>query len=167
MIKGQKRGNYMADKLYPFVIDAPATVNKSKSLLLPLDKSQGKSFRIENLFIQVPALDAIAAGDTIQIQLSTVEHNEQTALLAAGTKNGLVMKEVLNFHLAVAAITSLIDVQNGLVELKNFNDVFLDVSVKNYITHLITGQDGAIACNVVVKGGYTSADKDDYEFNTF
>ncbi|KKM75435.1 hypothetical protein LCGC14_1390230 [marine sediment metagenome] len=154
-------------KLYPFIIDAPTTVNKTQSLLLPLDKSRGKSFRINRLFIEVPALDVIAAADTIRIMLSTIEHKEQTSLLTSGTKNGLIMKESIDFHLAEVALTSLVDFNFGLVELKNFREIFLDVSVKNYITHLISGQDGAIACNVVIEGNYTGADKDDYEFNTF
>lgn len=158
----------MADKLYPFVIDAPATLNKSKSYLLPLDKSQGQSFRINRLFVEIPELDAaIAAEDTVGVELSTTEQNEQTALLTAGGSNTLIMKESLNFHLALAAITTLIDLKLGLVELQNFRGVFLDTSVKNYITHLITGQDAGIAMNVVIEGGYTSKDKSDWEYNTF
>lgn len=157
----------MADKLYPFVIDAPTTVNKSKSLQLPLDKNSGDSFRINRLFIEVPDLDAIAATDEVGVMLSTSQHNEQSSLLEAGLNNGLIMKENLDFHLAEAAITSLIDLNNSLTELRNFRGVFLDTSIKNYITHLITGQDGAIDMNVVIEGGYTSKDKEDWHYNTF
>lgn len=157
----------MADKLYPFTIDAPTTLNKTKSLLLPLDKQKGKSFRINRLFIEVPDLDAIAAADTVGVMASTVEHNEQATLLEAGLNNGLIMKQTLDFHLAEAAITQLINLVDDLVELKNFRGTFLDTSVKNYLTHLITGQDGAIDMNIVIEGGYTSKDKDDWQYNTF
>lgn len=158
----------MADKLFPFVIDAPATLNRSKSYAIPLDKAQGKSFRINRLFIEIPELDAaIAAEDTVGLELSTTEQNEKTALLTAGSNNTLIMKESLNFHLALIAITSLVDLKLGLVELQNFRGIFLDCSVKNYLTHLVTGQDGGIPVNIVIEGGYTSKTKDDWHYNTF
>lgn len=156
----------MADKLYPFAIDAPATVNKTKSYLLPLDKSQGPSFRINRLWIQVPDLDAIAAEDKIHVQLSTQNQNETTALLEC-INDEHIMTQVFDFHLAVAALTNLEDFNFGLVECPNMAGIFLDCSVKNYITHLIIGQDGAIDMNVVIEGGYTSKDKQGFNFNTF
>lgn len=157
----------MADKLYPFVVDAPATVNKSKSLLLPLDKALGSSFRINRLFIETPELDAIAATDVVGVMLSKVEHNEQTTFLESGQNNGLIMKESLDFHLAEAAITNLLNLNDGMVELKNFRGVFLETNQKNYITHLITGQDGAINMNITIEGGYTKPSKEDWNYNTF
>lgn len=151
----------MADKMYPIVIDAPTTVNKTKSYQLPLNVNEGKSFRINRLFIQSPDLDAIAAADQIGIMLSKVAHNEQTSFLEC-ISNEYIMSQILDFHLAEAALTGLDDPNNGLVELTNFRGVFLNCSIANYITQLQTGQDGAIDMNVLIEGGYTSKDKSDY-----
>lgn len=157
----------MANKIYPFQIDPPTTVNKTKSLQLPLDKTSGPAFRIERLFIEVPDLDAITATSVVAVMISTIIHNEETALLDIGEKE-LIMKQTLYFHLAEATLTEVkVNLNDNMFELENFRGVFLDVSVKNYITSLITGQDGAIAMNVAIEGQYVSKEKGDWNYNLF
>ena len=127
----------MTNKLYKLTIDAPATLNKVKSLLMALDKSLGQSFRIEKLWISVPALDAIAAADLIGFQISKLSQNENAALYDIDSEYEIFTK-VFTFHLAEAAITSLLtpDVE---MEVPGIAGTLLDCSEKNYLNALVTG----------------------------
>ena len=100
----------MGNRLYKFEIDAPATVNKTKSYLLPLDKNKGLAFRIEKMWIAVASLDAIAAADQIGIQFGKLERNEETTFYSIDSEYEIFTK-VFDFHLAEAALTNLFDPQ--------------------------------------------------------
>ena len=71
----------MTNKLYKFIIDAPTTAVKCKSLLLPLDKNMGSMFRIEKMWLEAKEMDVLAAGAVLGIQLSLQSQNENAALL--------------------------------------------------------------------------------------
>lgn len=156
----------MGNKLYKFAIDAPATVNKTKSYLLPLNKNDGEGFRIEKMWIQSPDLDAIAATDRIIVQFSTLARNEETTVFEIISEYE-IFTHVFDFHLAEAAIESLVD-PTVCMEVPDVVGTIFDCGKKNYITHLQTGQDGAIDLNVKILGQYIGKGEiEDWNYNVF
>lgn len=155
----------MTNKLYKLAIDVPATLNKSKSLLMSLDKNEGKMFRIEKMWLQV-VLDAIAATDQIIFQLSTLAQDEKTALYDIVSEYEIFTK-VFDFHLGEAALTGLED-PTIAIEVDGIEGTLLDCSEKNYLCALVLGQAGATATvKVKILGQYVRTEIEDWNFNKF
>jgi hypothetical protein len=154
----------MTNKLYKFEIDAPATAEKCKSLLMSLDKNQGPMFRIEKAWIQCPELDAIAAADTVAFQISLQSQNENSDILEISSEYE-VFTHVWDFHLAEAAITSTIDM-NRCVEIPDIVGTMLECNKKNYLTCMQTGAGAADqTTNIKILGQYVSTNIDDWNYN--
>lgn len=155
----------MTNKLYKLAIDAPATLNKAKSLLMALDKDDGKMFRIEKMWISI-VLDAIAAADEVTFQISKLSQNEQTTLYALDSEYEIFTKK-WDFHLAEAAITNTID-PTVEMEIEGIAGTLLDCAEKNYLTVLALGQTGATAASKVkILGQYVRTEIEDWNFNKF
>ena len=156
----------MTNKIYKLTIDVPATLNKVKSLLMALDKSLGQMFRIEKCWISVPALDAIAATDSVGFQLSKLSQNENAALYDIDSEYEIFTK-IFDFHLGEAALTNLSD-PNIEVEIPGIAGTLLNCSEKNYLNSLCLGQAAATASmHVKILGQYVRTDVDDWNFNKF
>jgi len=154
----------MGFKLYKFTIDAPTTVNKTKSYLMPLDKTIGTRFRIKRMWLAVPGLDAITATDQIGIQIHrSSTRNEETTFLSIVDENEIFTK-VFDFHLAEAALTNLYD-PSVEIEVPNIEGTLLNCSDKNYMTRLVTGQAAAKVTYVKILGQYENADAEDWNHN--
>ena len=155
----------MTNKLFKLAIDVPATLNKAKSLLMSLDKNEGKMFRIEKMWLSV-VLDAIAAADSVEFQISALSQNEATTLYALDSEYEIFTK-VWDFHLAEAAITQTDDLTR-CVEVPGIEGTLLDCSEKNYLTILALGQAGATASSKIkILGQYVRTDIEDWNFNKF
>jgi glucuronate isomerase len=156
----------MGFKLYKFEIDAPATVNKTKSYLMPLDKNIGTRFRIRRMWIAVPSLDAIAAADELAIQFHrSSARDELTTLLSIIDENEIFTKK-FDFHLAEAALT-ILDDPSIEIEVPGIEGTLLNCSDKNYLTRLVTGQGAAKVTYVKILGQYENADAEDWNHNQF
>ena len=155
----------MTNKLYKLAIDAPATLHKAKSLLMALDKDDGKMFRIEKMWISV-VLDAIAAADALQFQISKLSQNEATTLYPLDSEYEIFTK-IWDFHLAEAALTNLED-PSICIEVTGIEGTLLDCSEKNYLTVLALGQAGATAASKIkILGQYVRTEIEDWNFNKF
>ena len=155
----------MTNKIYKLTIDAPATLNKAKSLLMSLDKNLGSMFRIEKCWIE-PTLDAIAAADSFVFQLSKLSQNEAASLYGIESEYEIFTHGV-DFHLAEAAITSLV-APDVAYEIPGIEGTLLDCSEKNYLNFLALGQAGATAvCHVKILGQYVKTSIEDWNFNKF
>lgn len=155
----------MTNKLFKLAIDAPATLNKAKSLLMALDKNEGKMFRIEKMWLSV-VLDAIVATDSLQFQISALSQNEATSLYPLDSEYEIFTK-IWDFHQAEADIPNLVD-PTVAIEVEGIEGTLLDCSEKNYLTILALGQAGATAAaKIKILGQYVRTEIDDWNFNKF
>jgi hypothetical protein len=155
----------MTNKLFKLAIDVPATLNKAKSLLMALDKNEGKMFRIEKMWLSV-VLDAIAATDSVEFQISSLSQNEATSLYALDSEYEIFTK-IWDFHLGEAALTGLDDL-TICAEVPGIEGTLLDCSEKNYLTVLALGQAGATAsAKIKILGQYVRTEIEDWNFNKF
>lgn len=155
----------MTNKLYKFEIDAPATADKVKSLLLGLDKSKGNMFRIERAWVAMPNMDAIAAGDTQGFQISTLSQNENSALLAIDSEYE-VFTWFREIALAEAALVNNEESIRKYFEIPGIEGTLLECNKKNYLNAICTGQDAAdVATKVKILGQYVSTNIDDWNYN--
>jgi len=155
----------MTNRLYKFLIDAPATAEKCKSLLMALDKNQGPMFRIEKAWIQAKEMDAIVATDQLGFQISLQSQNENAALLDIDSEYEIFTR-VWDFHLAEAAITTLDD-PNTCMEIDGIAGTLLECNKKNYLTAIQIGAGAADqTTRVKILGQYVSTNVDDWNYNT-
>ena len=158
----------MANPNYKFTIDAPATVNKVKSIEFIPDITKGRSFRIaEGSSISVPDLDAIATGDTMQFQISTQSQSEASALYEISSEY-----EVYTFAREFGAFTTegnqviQEDPQKKLI-MDGIDGIHLESGKKYYMNQLVTGQDGVLPMELNLRGSYTKKDVEDFHNKSF
>lgn len=155
----------MTNKLYKFLIDAPTTAEKCKSLLLPLDKGMGSMFRIEKMWIQGKEMDAMIAGDLIGIQVSLQSQNENAALLDIDSEYE-IFTYVWKIHLAEATNPGFDD-PNKCLEVPGIEGTLLECNKKNYLTAIQIGAGAADqTTRVKILGQYVSSNVDDWNYNT-
>lgn len=160
----------MADKLFKLEIDSPTTTNKTKSLLMTLDKNQGPSFRIERCWVSFPGSDAEATGDKKIIQFSLENQNEGTDVLEIDDPNEIYTWAKSYDVLGTNGNRTEYDDTLKCIELKDIAGTFLETNKKNYITSLFTGQAAVAATDVTkikILGQYVSTDKQDWNDNKF
>jgi hypothetical protein len=160
----------MTNKLFKFELDAPGTADDVESLELTLDRSKGPAFRIEKAWISFQNRDAVAAGDTVGLQISTKSRDDLTTLYDIASEY-----EVFTW----AEISSLLGTNGPEMRehdisvaypIPGIEGTILRAGTKYYLNLICTGQDGAdVTAKVKILGQYvkkiSADDLNDWHYN--
>lgn len=142
----------MTNHDFKFSIKAPTTVNQVASMPFSFDEP----FRVDQWFLAVPAIDAYADGDIQHVQISTNDQDNAADLLATSDKS--VVGDG-GFTASLLGTNGNLVFDDIKIRKELPNAPFIIEAGQQYINVLISGQDGAIASEVILRGHYVDDDK--------
>lgn len=150
-------------KLFKRKIDA-ATVNVVQSELIQLSSKDGYGFRFQDMWIAIPDLDAIVAGDDVQFQISTESQAGNAALYEINSEKEVFTWSVEHIDYGTAGVAIKESIRKSLY-VPEIDGVMLDLSLQYYLNVLITGQDGAVPVYLKFQGNPVDQGYDDYHYH--
>lgn len=130
---------------YKFDISAPSVADKVKSLEFVPDKTEGNSFRIQEIVIATTNRDAVASGDKIGFQISTKSQDGNAGLYDINSEYEVWTWQKTNVFTQNDTPTDSQDDPDKAVCIKDKtrSDIVLKSGKKYFFNSIITGQDGA------------------------
>lgn len=140
---------------------ADTTTIKSKQLNYSWPSGKN-GYRVDTLFVKIPALDALATGDYVLFQFSYEDQNGIAFASVNGIHNKNVIKNV--------GISVVFTANDGISDLDKIRNIGIEFAVNRFIVEeeaflnmIIAGQDGAISAECEIQGQYVKLKPDDYK----